>query len=209
MTRMPEAYETKEGTKSYNEPNNPAFEVAVNGVLQALRTYDFEYVREQVSRTKFFEVFTSDKVAWHFDPAVVWAVACKRSWLGVIHLDETVPKTIVYNVDQNLIEKIMAIQKTRVADNIKYLSLVSPEEHPDGDDHPSHYIYDGVDVIQLTELTEQMNFNRGNAVKYIARAGRKDPQDELVDLEKAAWYIRREIERLWKGVNKDGGTEKT
>ena len=190
MTRMPEAYETKEGTKSYNEPNNPAFEVAVNRVLQALRTYDIEDICEQVSRTKFFEVFTSDEVAWHFDPAVVWKEACKQSRLGVFPLDETVPKTIVYNVDLRRMEKTMATKKPQVPDNVN---------------HPSHYIYDGVEVIQLTE---QMNFNRGNAVKYVARAGRKDPQDELVDLEKASWYIQREFERLRKGVYKDGGTEK-
>lgn len=66
-----------------------------------------------------------------------------------------------------------------------------------GDDpvhHPAHYTaYKGVEVIQLTE---QMNFNRGNAVKYIARAGLKSKETEVQDLQKAAWYIKREIERL-------------
>lgn len=60
--------------------------------------------------------------------------------------------------------------------------------------HPSHYTaYKGIEVI---DLTEQMNFNRGNAVKYIARAGLKDPDKEVEDLEKAVWYIKREIQRL-------------
>lgn len=60
--------------------------------------------------------------------------------------------------------------------------------------HPSHYTaYKGLEVI---DLTEQMNFNRGNAVKYVARAGLKDPRTELEDLEKAKWYIEREIMRL-------------
>jgi hypothetical protein len=62
--------------------------------------------------------------------------------------------------------------------------------------HPSHYTaYKGLEII---DLTEQMNFNRGNAVKYIARAGLKNPtrDAEIEDLEKAAWYIRREIMRL-------------
>lgn len=60
--------------------------------------------------------------------------------------------------------------------------------------HPSHYTaYKGLEVIQLTE---QMNFNRGNAVKYIARAGLKNKATEIQDLEKAAWYINREIERI-------------
>lgn len=59
---------------------------------------------------------------------------------------------------------------------------------------PAHYTqYRGLEVI---DLTEQMNFNRGNAVKYIARAGAKDPDREIEDLEKARWYIDREIRRL-------------
>jgi hypothetical protein len=60
--------------------------------------------------------------------------------------------------------------------------------------HPSHYTqYQGLEVI---DLTEQMNFNRGNAVKYICRAGHKSTASEVTDLEKAAWYIQREIERI-------------
>lgn len=60
--------------------------------------------------------------------------------------------------------------------------------------HPSHYTrFNGIEVIQLTE---QLNFCRGNAVKYIARAGAKDPASEIQDLEKAIWYIQREIDRL-------------
>lgn len=63
--------------------------------------------------------------------------------------------------------------------------------------HPKHYTsYKGVEVIQLTE---QMNFNRGNAVKYIARAGLKNPDSEVEDLKKAVWYIQREIERIQNG----------
>lgn len=70
------------------------------------------------------------------------------------------------------------------------------QDGPEDDvvNHPSHYTaYKGVEVIQLTE---QMNFNRGNAVKYIARAGLKNPDTEIEDLEKARWYIDREIKRL-------------
>lgn len=60
--------------------------------------------------------------------------------------------------------------------------------------HPAHYTaYEGLEVIQLTE---QMNFNRGNAVKYIARAGLKSYDTEILDLKKALWYIQREINRL-------------
>ena len=76
---------------------------------------------------------------------------------------------------------------------------MSPSNYPnppahDPVDHPSHYTaYKGLEII---DLTEQMNFNRGNAIKYIARAGLKNPDHEIEDLEKAAWYINREIARL-------------
>ena len=59
--------------------------------------------------------------------------------------------------------------------------------------NPDHYRQYPHEVI---EFTEHMNFCRGNAVKYIARAGAKDPAKEIEDLEKAAWYIQREINRL-------------
>jgi hypothetical protein len=60
--------------------------------------------------------------------------------------------------------------------------------------HPAHYTrFGSFEVIQLTEL---LTYNRGNAVKYIARAGAKDPNKEIEDLEKAVWYIQREIGRL-------------
>lgn len=61
--------------------------------------------------------------------------------------------------------------------------------------HPSHYTDGKIEVIDFIE-DKKLNFHRGNAVKYIARAGKKDKFKEVEDLEKAAWYINREIERL-------------
>jgi len=60
--------------------------------------------------------------------------------------------------------------------------------------HPPHYKNhpSGVECIQITE---HMNFCLGNAIKYIWRAGEKEGTDEIQDLEKAVWYVRREIER--------------
>ena len=79
------------------------------------------------------------------------------------------------------------------------------ESFSDPVNHPSHYTqYLGLEVI---DLTEQMNFNRGNAVKYIARAGLKSYDTEIQDLEKAAWYIQREIERVFNKQARDGSKE--
>lgn len=60
-------------------------------------------------------------------------------------------------------------------------------------DHPKHYTQHPSGVECIT-VTEHFNFNRGNAIKYIWRAGEKD--DEIEDLKKAAWYIAREIQRI-------------
>lgn len=68
-----------------------------------------------------------------------------------------------------------------------------PDPVPDQVSHPAHYTSYPVEVIQLTE---HMNFCRGNAVKYVARAGLKDKSKEVEDLEKAVWYLNREIQRL-------------
>lgn len=61
--------------------------------------------------------------------------------------------------------------------------------------HPAHYggaanPYEAIKVIDAWGL----GFSLGNAVKYIARAGKKD--DLLQDLRKARWYLDHEIERL-------------
>lgn len=66
---------------------------------------------------------------------------------------------------------------------------------PDPVNHPSHYNSDpsGVECIQITR---HRNFNIGNAMKYLWRAGLKDQDAVIQDLEKAVWYIRDEIKRL-------------
>lgn len=65
---------------------------------------------------------------------------------------------------------------------------------PDPVNHPDHYRAhpSGVECIAITE---HMNFNLGNAVKYIWRAGLKTT-DPTQDLQKARWYVDREIARL-------------
>jgi hypothetical protein len=64
--------------------------------------------------------------------------------------------------------------------------------------HPSHYRKDtGFEVIDVIEAWD-LGFHLGNSVKYIARCGRKNPENHVEDLKKAMWYINREIERLTK-----------
>lgn len=65
---------------------------------------------------------------------------------------------------------------------------------PEAVNHPAHYggkdnPYEAIKVIEAWSL----GFCLGNAVKYVARAGKKG--DSIEDLRKAAWYLNREIER--------------
>lgn len=68
--------------------------------------------------------------------------------------------------------------------------------------HPAHYggadnPYEAIKVIEAWEL----GFNLGNAVKYIARAGKKGPG--LTDLKKARWYLDRAIANMEPPNGKD------
>ena len=56
--------------------------------------------------------------------------------------------------------------------------------------NPPHYRVGGVETIDFIEAKD-LNYRLGNVVKYVSRAGKKG--DPLQDLEKAAWYLQREI----------------
>ncbi len=64
--------------------------------------------------------------------------------------------------------------------------------------HPSHYTDGKIEVIDFI-TDKKLGFCLGNAVKYIARAGKKDPSKTVEDLEKAIWYIKHHIETLKEG----------
>jgi hypothetical protein len=66
--------------------------------------------------------------------------------------------------------------------------------------HPKHYggeknVYEAIKVIEAWDL----GFCLGNTVKYISRAGKKGEDTKLQDLEKASWYLNREIQKLKEG----------
>ena len=75
---------------------------------------------------------------------------------------------------------------------------------PDNVNHPAHYTYGSIEVIDAIEGL-LLPYHLGNAVKYIARAGRKDPAKTEEDLRKAIWYINRYITFL--GKQKKGGSD--
>lgn len=64
--------------------------------------------------------------------------------------------------------------------------------------HPPHYTLGKIEVIDFIE-DKELNFNLGNVIKYVARAGHKKSSGKSVDakaledLKKAQWYLSREI----------------
>lgn len=69
-------------------------------------------------------------------------------------------------------------------------------ENSDNVSHPSHYANGWSNGAEVIDITEHLSFCAGNVVKYVCRAGRKDPDKYVEDLEKARWYIDREITRV-------------
>lgn len=82
----------------------------------------------------------------------------------------------------------VAIIKDQFAQNFKSMKRNQVE-------NPSHYNSGKIEVIDFIE-DQGLNFNLGNAVKYISRAGKKDPKKFREDLEKAIWYLKRELKRV-------------
>jgi len=60
-------------------------------------------------------------------------------------------------------------------------------------EHPKHYQGEGYEVLDIIEDFE-LNFNLGNVVKYILRSGRKKESCAEEDLEKALFYLKRELD---------------
>lgn len=61
--------------------------------------------------------------------------------------------------------------------------------------HPNHYCFGGIEVLDAIEAW-QLPYHLGNVVKYIVRAGKKDPAKLLEDLKKAQFYLNRFIAML-------------
>jgi hypothetical protein len=78
----------------------------------------------------------------------------------------------------------------------KYWQMVDAKFNPDPVNRPAHYTAGGIDFIDFAEakgLTE--NAYLFNVVKYVVRAGKKVDVDPVQDLEKAEFYLKREIAR--------------
>ena len=119
-----------------------------------------------------------------------------------------ISKTRVYTVRWKDAQKAKptALKKAKPSKIEKAVTLTDDEiivlfDRPTKTDlvnHPPHYKSGGIEVIDFIEAKD-LNYRLGNVIKYVSRAGKKLDSDPVQDLEKAAFYLNREIE-LRKGA---------
>lgn len=84
----------------------------------------------------------------------------------------------------------VAISKKPLAASLP-VQMIEPPADPVN--HPAHYKVGGIETIDFIEA-KKLNYNLGNAVKYITRADHKGNRKQ--DLEKAIWYLNRELSHV-------------
>lgn len=110
------------------------------------------------------------------------AVELKPKLIETIKILMKKPKatqTQISNYVTGLLEEEVALQEE-----------IKENKRPD----VSHY-KGKIEVIDFINAHD-LNFNRGNVIKYTVRAGKKDPAKEIEDLKKAIHYLQFEIERI-------------
>ena len=109
-------------------------------------------------------------------------------------------ESIAYSSDSRLTVNAVG-QPYAIYDKSKYTYEVEDDsikilEKSDSVSRPPHYASGWSNGAEVIDLTEHLSFCAGNVVKYVCRAGRKDPNKHVEDLKKARWYLDREIERV-------------
>lgn len=146
---------------------------------------------------------------------------CEKTWadgkigtisnvhLGAIENGE-IPNTVYVVVSIESMDKLtppFGLVSVRF-DQISVLDTLETEQNPtdisedDPVNHPTHYTDGKYEVIDFIESRKwQDNFYIANAIKYLSRAGKKDPAKKQEDINKAIWYLKRSIEHCIKVTN--------
>ena len=98
--------------------------------------------------------------------------------------------TAIYSVRRAMRKKINVTPERVVKTRMQSAKPEFGASNVDLVNNPPHYRVGGIETIDFIEA-KNLNYNLGNAVKYITRADHKD--NRVQDLEKARWYIEREI----------------
>jgi len=134
------------------------------------------------------------EVAKKFDTTyqIVYMIKTKMPKKIVLQASEVeVAKRLGVNAEEYAKQKAILLKQKKIPKLEPTTLATGPA--PDLVNHPDHYKVGGIETIDFIEAKE-LNFNMGNAVKYISRAEHKG--DKKQDLEKAVWYLNREIGKL-------------
>lgn len=105
--------------------------------------------------------------------------------------------------------RVLSCKKSQFTNNEHILSFLGKthclygtqvelvEDDKEQVNHPVHYNTGSIEVIDFIN-DKELNYNRGNVIKYTVRAGLKDKSKEVEDLEKAIFYLQDEIKRISK-----------
>lgn len=112
-------------------------------------------------------------------------------------------KMYTFNHSKQKFEEVRMLEDDELAKALDHELVDPPQAEPAADEtNPEHYQNFSYNT-EVIDIAENLSYNAGNAVKYLARATRTDGQTKhenpLTDLRKAKWYVEREIERLEQG----------
>jgi hypothetical protein len=155
-------------------------------------------VRKPTRAAKMREYFTANPTA------TVTAVAKKfKTTYQIAYMTKKSmePKKIVLNPAQlAVIKKSLEVPKVKAKPTLWQPPALLPvpeitmtEPKADPVNHPAHYKVGGIETIDFIEA-KSLGYNLGNVVKYVSRADHKG--ERLENLEKARWYLDREIGNL-------------
>lgn len=135
-----------------------------------------------------FPTATPSEVAKRFGTTYQIAYMCKKD------MEKRLKATKRPKVKRTPVEDMNTTVWDTPLDTVNPETAITMVEPPnDPVNHPAHYKVGGIETIDFIEA-KKLNYNMGNAVKYISRADHKGNRKQ--DLEKAKWYIDREIARL-------------
>lgn len=124
-------------------------------------------------------------------PAIYQLLHAARKHLGL--LETTSKRSRAKAADANVFQADLPTTVTVASTLATTAPVFNMEPTPhDPVNHPAHYTFGGIETIEFIEA-KRLNYNLGNAVKYITRADHKGTRKQ--DIEKSIWYLRRELER--------------
>ena len=97
------------------------------------------------------------------------------------------------NVSLSRVYQVRSLAKRKATPKFTSVAELRPQPQVviDSVNHPPHYNDGGIETIDFIEA-KGLNYRLGNVIKYVSRVDKKN-SDPIEDLEKAAWYLQREI----------------